>query len=112
MKTKVIMKREIMGVEIRQDSKEGLFSANDMNKVGNIHRATNGMPLKQMAHYFSQEATKDLINAICLEESLQQNEVKRVAHSGSTKGTWIHPIMFVDMVMWYSPQLKVKIITS
>ncbi len=104
------MKRELMGLEVKQDSKDKMFSATDISKVGNMHRASKGGSLKQMAHYFNQKSTKELINAICLEENLQQKEVKKVVHKGECKGTWVHPIMFVDMVMWYSPDLKVKII--
>ena len=110
MKTPVIMQRSMMGVTVRQDSHTGMFNANDMHKIGNEHRKASGMTEKQLASYFDLDSTSELINAVCLEDNLTVDDVKR-SKRGKNGGTWVHPVVFVDMAMWYSPMLKVKIIS-
>lgn len=109
MKTPVIMQRSLMGVTVRQNSQTGMFNANDMHKIGNEHRKLHGMTEKQLASYFDLDSTTELINAVCLEDNLKVEDVKS-SKRGKNGGTWIHPVVFVDMAMWYSPMLKAKII--
>lgn len=109
MKTKVIMERSMMGLPVRQDSKTEMFNANDMHIIGNEHRANLGLGKKQLASYFELDSTKELINAICIEDNIQYDDVK-ISKRGKNGGTWLHPVLFVDLVMWYSPKLKAKII--
>jgi len=109
MKTSVIMNRDLMGLSVRQDSQTQLFNANDMLKVGNSHRKTEGLSQKQLASFFDLDSTSELINAICIEENISIEKVKK-SKRGKNGGTWVHPILFVDMAMWYSPVLKVKIL--
>jgi len=109
MKTSVIMRREMMGLPVRQDSKTEMFSAGDLHKIGNAHRKNLGLSEKQLASYFNLDSTSELINAICIEDNLEACDVKK-SKRGKFGGTWVHPVLFVDLVMWYSPQLKAKII--
>ena len=53
MKTAVIMKRELMGITVRQNHKTNMFNANDLHKIGNEHRKILGLPPKQLAQYFT-----------------------------------------------------------
>lgn len=109
MKTAVIMEREIMGVVVRQNHKSKLFSANDLHKLASAHRKAEGLPARQIGQYFDLDSTQELIKEVCLTEVLKLEDVKKSAR-GKFGGTWIHPIVFIDMAMWYSPKLKVKII--
>jgi len=109
MKTAVVMNRVLLGNDVRQNSQTKMFNANDMHKVGNEHRENNGLSTKQLASYFNLESTEELINAICLEENISFDDVKK-SKRGKDGGTWVHPVLFVDLAMWYSPQLRVKII--
>ncbi len=109
MKTEQIMLRELMGFSIRQNHKTQMFNANDLHKLGNDHRKLNGYTPKQMAQYFKLDSTSDLIKEICLTDVLKVEEVKKSTRS-KDGGTWVHPILFVDLAMWYSPKLKVQII--
>tara|TARA_R110002020_G_scaffold394423_1_gene604462 strand:+ start:41 stop:697 length:657 start_codon:yes stop_codon:yes gene_type:complete len=109
MKTKVIMERSMMGLPVRQDSKTEMFNANDMHNIGNEHRVNLGLGKKQLASYFDLDSTKELINAVCMEDNIQSEDVK-ISRRGKNGGTWVHPVLFVDLVMWYSPKLKAKII--
>jgi len=109
MKTAVIMKRELMGIEVRQNHKTKMFNANDLHKVGNEHRKILGLPKKLLAQYFVIEPTQELIKELCLSELITLDEAKK-ATKGRDGGTWVHPIILVDLAMWYSPKLKVKIL--
>jgi len=109
MKTAVIMKRELMGIPVRQNHKTKMFNANDLHKIGNEHRKILGLPAKQLAQYFTIAPTDELIKEICLTEVIRLDDVKK-ATKGKEGGTWVHPILFVDLAMWYSPKLKYQII--
>lgn len=109
MKTAVTMKRELLGVVIRQDSKTGMMNANDLHSAGNLLRKQKGLPEKQMQSFFVLDSTSELIDEIMMSEGLSIDGIKK-AKRGKDGGTWLHPILFVDMAMWYSPELKVKII--
>lgn len=109
MKTAVIMKRDLMGIEVRQNHKTKMFNANDLHKIGNEHRKILGLPAKQLAQYFTISPTEELIKEICLTEVIKLEDVKK-ATKGKDGGTWVHPILFVDLAMWYSPKLKYQII--
>lgn len=109
MKTSVIMEREVMGMVVRQNHKNKLFNANDLHKLANEHRKVEGLKPKQLSQYFVLDSTEDLVKEICLDEVLKLEDVKKSAR-GKHGGTWVHPIVFVDMAMWYSPKLKVRIL--
>jgi len=110
MKTSVIMNRDLMGLSVRQDSQTQLFNANDMLKVGNSHRKTEGLSQKQLASFFDLDSTSELINAICIEENISIEKVKKSKKRKEWAATMGSPYSFVDMAMWYSPVLKVKIL--
>lgn len=109
MKTEVIMKRDLLGNEIRQRSKSGMFSANDILTVGNKLRMEAGLPLKDLSQYFDNESTKEYIDAIKWEFLLDIEEIK-ISTKGRNGGTWVHPMVFIDLAMWLNPELKVKIV--
>lgn len=109
MKTSVIMERKLMGYVVRQNHKTEMLNANDLHKAGNAVRDINGMTKKQMASYFNLDSTNELIKEVCLIDGLRLDEVKKSTR-GKAGGTWVHPIVFIDMAMWYSPELKVRIL--
>lgn len=109
MKTAVIMKRELLGSVIRQDSKTCMFNAGDLHTVGNISRANKGLPEKQMAQYFTLDSTKELIDQLFFIEGVEEELIKK-SRRGKDGGTWVHPIVFVDMAMWYSAEVRVHVL--
>ncbi len=109
MKTAVVMERKLLGGMIRQNHKTGMLNTNDLHKVGNALREQSEMSEKQMGAYFNLDSTSELIKEICLVENLGPDDVK-LSKKGKYGGTWVNPVLFVDMAMWYSPQLKVRII--
>ena len=109
MKTAVVMERKLFGGVVRQNHKTGMLNANDLHKIGNSMRKGAELSSKQMGSYFHLDSTSELIKEICLVENVGVEDVK-VSKKGKFGGTWVSPVLFVDMAMWYSPQLKVQII--
>jgi len=109
MKTTVIMERELMGVMVRQESSSLMFSANDFHAVANLHREEQGLTTKQMGSYFILDSTTELMDAMCIDENLKIEDLKKTKR-GKYGGTWLHPILFLDMAMWYSPRLRHKVL--
>lgn len=109
MKTAQIMERSLMGLTVRQNHKTEMLNANDLHIVGNKLRKSRGETVKQINSYFILDSTIELISEICAIDCLDETEVK-LSTRGKTGGTWVHPVVFIDMAMWYSPELKVRIL--
>lgn len=105
MKTPVEMKRSLFGSEIRQQSKTGYFSANDLINAGNKFRVTNNLPLIKLQDYLNKPATKEFISEL---ESNIENKAK-IATRGKYATTWIHPFLFIDLALLISPKLKIEV---
>lgn len=104
MKTEVIMQREIMGITIRQKHKTGFFSVSDVERFGNAHRMQKGLQIQKATDYFRRPATKEFIEQLKEEYGIVQTGGK-----GRGKEKWVHPFIFIDLALWYSPELKVKV---
>jgi len=113
MKTSVIMKRVLGSHEVRQESKDGMFNANDLLVVYNkqIHKTK-----KRLDHYMKRPETKEMIEALL--RRLNQDHSDRVFLSddiirtskgmkSDRGGTWMHPYQFIDFAMWLSADFKV-----
>lgn len=103
------MKRSLIGYEVRQNHKTEMLNANDLHKAGNAIRKLSGMSQKQIGSYFDLGSTTELIKELCIIDGLKLDDVKKSSR-GKGGGTWIHPILFIDMAMWYSPELKVRVL--
>lgn len=109
MKTAVILERSLMGQKVRQRSDDMMLNAGDLHAIANEARKARGMPEKQMGAYFNLQSTSELIAELQLSSDLDMDRIK-TTRRGKMGGTWVHPILFMDMAMWYSPEFKVKII--
>lgn len=105
MKTQVIMKRELFGKEIRQQSKTNFFSANDLISAGNKFRAINDKPQIKLQDWLNRDSTKEFI----AELESQLNEKVKQATRGRNATTWIHPYLFIDLALVIDPKLKVEV---
>lgn len=103
MKTEVIMKRELFGMEISQKSKSEFFSATDLVRAGTKWRRANNMADFNMSAYLNQKSTKEFIKELETKTSL------KVLIRGRGKGnhTWVHPYLFIDIALSISPKLKI-----
>lgn len=104
METQVIMKRELFGCEISQQSKTEFFSATDLVKAGNRWRMLNMM---QPFDYSAYIKTKSFLEF----KSEVEAKYGKVLISGHGRGihSWVHPIVFIDISLAINPKLKVEV---
>lgn len=103
MKTAVVMKRELLGGQISQNSKTGMFSATDLVKIGNKWRIANELEPFTMKSWLNNKSTKEFI----VELEKKFGDVKKSARGKGTH-TWFHPLLFIDMALAISPKIKLE----
>ena len=106
MKTAVLMKRELLGGQVCQNSKTEMLSATDLVKIGNKWRIANDMPVFTMKSWLSNKSTKEFISE--LESKYGKGNIKKPAR-GKGSHTWFHPLLFIDMALAINPRLKVEV---
>ena len=111
MKTSVVISRNLNGVNVRQDSGNSFYNANDLLELHNKQTKEQ----KRLQDYLDNQSTKDTIDAIL--RDLQNNAKEREFENGVMKtkrgkngGTWIHPYLMIDFAMWLSADFKVTVI--
>lgn len=124
MQTAVVMKRDLQGVSIRQNSKTGMFNANDLLEAHNLQKP-NGQ--KRLQYYMENNATIEYMDVIkreldkensnsynsselefTLVEGKKPESVVKTSRGRVNGGTWMHPYLFIDFAMWLSPELKLQ----
>lgn len=104
MKTAVVMKRELFGCEIEQNSKSEMFNATSLAKAGNKWRSINGLSEFNLSQWLKSKGTQEFIDAL----SEKHGDVVKVGR-GRNSSTWIHPLLFIDMALAISPSLKIEV---
>lgn len=122
MKTAQIMSRNLNGMTVRQNHKDGMFNANDLLTVYNEINSSN----KRLDTFLKTKATAEYINVIREQLAQKSNTPKKgelefpLVHAVDVKqvirtsrgrvngGTWMHPYLFLDFAMWLSPEFKYK----
>lgn len=104
MKTAVIMKRELFGAEIEQNSKTEMFNATTLSKAGNKWRLENGMPEFNLSQWLKTKTTCEFVDTLRL-----KYENVLIIGRGRNSATWVHPLLFIDMALAISPTLKVEV---
>lgn len=88
---------------VSQHSKNGMFSATDLVKIGNKWRIANELEPFSMKSWLSNKSTKEFVS------ELEKKYGKvRIAARGKGSHTWMHPLMFIDMALAISPKLKLE----
>lgn len=103
MKTVVIMKRNLLGGEVSQHSKNEMFSATDLAKIGNKWRIANDMDPFSMKSWLGNKGTKEFITEL----EAKYGKVK-ISSRGKGGHTWMHPLLFIDMALAISPKIKLE----
>ena len=62
-----------------------------------------GKQIGQLQHYWNSPKTIALMTVIAEEEGLNEDQIK-TSKRGKYGGTWVHPLIFVDFLMWISPE--------
>lgn len=103
MKTQQIMIRDLAGNPIRQNHKTLMFSANDMARL---------FPHKNFADWVNAKGTKEFCETIKIRESIEDNQVifKSGKKRGEDSGTWVHPLLAVDLAMWLDKNFKYDVL--
>lgn len=104
MKTAVVMKRELFGCEVEQNSKTEMFNATSLAKAGNKWRVANGLSEFNLSQWLKSKGTHEFTQAL----AVKHGEVLKVGR-GRNSATWIHPLLFIDMALAISPSLKIEV---
>jgi len=100
------MIREFNGSNIRQNHKTDMFNAKDLIDAGNKLGKKMGRAEKLLKNYFATEGYKEFEKAL-IWDGVSEEDIKQ-SKTGKNGGTWVHPLLFVDIAMWISPEFKVK----
>lgn len=105
MKTKVIMKRPLFGIDVEQDSQNGYFEGKSIEMAGNRHRLQNNLPPVKLQEFLRLNKTKEFL------ESLKKHIGKspKIIGRGRNSKTWLHPFLFIDFALYISPELKIEV---
>lgn len=104
METQVILKRELFGCEIRQQSKTENFSATDLVNAGNKWRFSNGLGAFNLALYLKGKSFIEFKKEI---ENKYGSSIS--VGRGRNSTTWVHPLLFIDIALAINPKLKIEV---
>lgn len=104
MVTKQLLKRELFGSLVKQDSKTGYFSATDLARIGSMWRLSHGKEMFNLKYFFENKNTKEFVKF--LEE--EENCVAKINSKGKGQDTWVHPYLFIKIALAISPELEVR----
>lgn len=113
MQTAVIMKRDLNGLAVRQNSKTQMFNANDLLEIYNL----SSKKKKRIATYLENQSSQEYMEAIANDTDSNsrnscdlKNGVLLTNRGRVNGGTWMHPYLFIDFAMWLSPEFKLTCI--
>ena len=106
MKTQMIMTRQLGNFEVRQNHKTEMFNVNDLITAGNKAGKLKGRNKKILANYFTTDTYKEFEQAL-IWDGMTTDEIK-TTKTGANGGTWVCPLLLVDVAMWISPEFKVQ----
>ena len=103
MNTQQIMIRELAGHTIRQNHKTLMFSANDMASL---------FPKKNLSDWLSSKSTNEFLSTIKMREELEDEQIvfRSGKKRGENSGTWLHPLLAVDLAMWLDSNFKYDVL--
>jgi hypothetical protein len=104
MQTQVVMKRELFGCEISQQSKTEFFSATELAKAGNKWRRFNELSDFNLSQYLKSNSFIEFKNEI---EKKYGNVI--TSSRGRNSNTWVHPLLFIDIALAINPKLKIEV---
>jgi len=104
MKTQIEMKRELFGVQIKQQSKTEFFSATDLTKAGNMWRRSRGIGDFNLSVFLKSKGTAEFIKELHDKYAIVISKGR-----GRNSQTWVHPLLFIDIALAINPKLKVEV---
>lgn len=104
MNTQVIMKRDLFGSKISQQSKTSFFSATELVNAGNKWRAKNELTPFNFSLYSKGKSFLEFKKEL---ESKYGNCI--ITGRGRNSNTWVHPLIFIDVALAINPKLKIEV---
>lgn len=109
------MTRKMGEYDVLQRTGDGYFDATSLVKQWNagIKKNTNKSGVlkeKDLFEYFDNKSTKEFIATIAEKEGLNGRSSVVFTKRGRNGGTWLHPMLFVDMCMWLNPVFKYDVL--
>jgi hypothetical protein len=100
------MSRKLGKFDVSQRTQDGYFNATELLKQWNKN---SGMQ-KQMSHFTENQATKEFIETLEIDELTKERNSVLIQLRGKSGGTWMHPYLFIDFAMWLNPRFKLEVI--
>lgn len=104
METQVLMKRELFGSEISQQSKIGFFSATELVNAGNKWRHDNGYNQFNLSQYIKSKSTVEFVQELTKKYGVVVSNGR-----GRNSNTWVHPLLFIDIALAINVKLKIEV---
>ena len=101
-----IMLRPLQNNEVRQRTKDSFICLNDLQVIARKQRFAQGLSERQPEHYFALDSTSEFIEALKSAENITTVKTSALGRNG---GTWVHPLLALDFILWASPELKVAV---
>jgi hypothetical protein len=98
------MKRELFGSEVSQRSKSEFFSATDLVRAGNRWRRNHDKPAFNFTAWLKTKQTQEFMDELDLKYGKSLIKGRGKGHH-----TWVHPLLFIDLALAISPQLKIEV---
>lgn len=96
--------RLLEGIIIRQRTKDEFFSISDVSLLCDRWCYENKKPRFDINQYFRLDSTKRFMEKLKEEKKCEVH----IAQRGKKEG-WIHPYIFLDLILWINPEFKVTI---
>lgn len=93
-------------IVVRQRTKDAFFSLRDTERVINAYRLNvlKESSAVRLERYFSLDSTKAFIKALKEKKGCEPY----IRSKGKSEG-WLHPHLFLDILLWANPNFKVEI---
>lgn len=107
----VLTSRELMGIVVRQRTKDEFFNIMDLLRVGNLYRLSKKLGTTNLKAYENTKNTQEFLTSL---RERTKGEVWIKGKRGRKKkddqdaGVWVHPLVMIDFALWLNPSLKIE----
>lgn len=84
---------------------DNYLSLKTLTLIGNKQRYIDGLPSVKIERYFLLPTSKEFISEL----EKQIGKKAYIAGRGRGADSWVHPFLFIDIALWLSPKLKIKV---
>jgi len=103
MSEKCVIVGNLLGAEIVKNEETGLYRVTDIVKVCNRLRLLNNIGIFNLSQYLYRKTCSGFIKEL---ERKYGNII--MVSQGSLGGTWVHPLIFIDIVLEINVNIKIE----